>query len=116
MKRSTMILALSLTALPLSACATDGYGYGGAAYAESYPYSGWYDGYYGSIYDGYWGGDGFFYYRPSATDRAYRRGDRVHFRNQAGDPRYNHIEGSFRPQRGYSMPHFNGGGHRRGGH
>jgi hypothetical protein len=52
----------------------------------SYPYNGWYDGYYGPIYDGYWGRDGFFYYRSAPDARAFRRGDRNHFRRDAPPP------------------------------
>lgn len=109
MKRVLIVAA----ALSLSGCAA---GYGSVGYAGGpYAYDGFYDDYYGPIYDGYWGGDGFFYYRGGAHERAFRRGDAAHFRRDAGPGGHFHpMQGSFTPQRGMRMPHFSGG--RPGGH
>lgn len=111
MKRNIALLAIALAALPLSACAGDryGYGYGGMAWS-GYPYSGWYDSYYGPFHDGYWGNDGFFYFRLNSRDRSYRRDAYRHFRRddrQPGD-RFRRFEGNIQspPQRGTRMPSF----------
>ncbi|SDD89775.1 hypothetical protein SAMN05444678_1342 [Sphingomonas sp. YR710] len=116
MKRSIFVMSLALVALPLTACVEDGYGYGGVYMGSVYPYSGYYDGFYGPIYDGYWGSNGYFYYRLGEQDRAYKRGDRSHFYRGRDVPntRFHPIEGSTRPQQGARMPHFGGaGGHDR---
>ncbi len=118
MKRTIALLGLATASLTLTSCATDGYGYGGLGWS-SYPYSGWYDGYYGPLYDGYWGTDNYFYYRLNPTDRAYRRGDHEHFRQQQTQPseHFHRFEGTIQPpQRGTrapSLPRGDGGGHRR---
>ncbi|AXB77402.1 hypothetical protein V474_17630 [Novosphingobium barchaimii LL02] len=113
-------LALAASSLSLGACATDGYGgYGGVqmGYGSPYAYDGWYDGHYGSIYDGYWGGDDYFYYRSNERDRRYRRADRNHFMRQApqGQHNYRQQHGEFRPQQGMHMPQWRGDGAGRGG-
>ena len=81
MKR--LMIALC-AALPIAAggCATTGYGYGGGPYA----FDGYYDDFYGPVYDGYWGDDGFFYYRGHAEDRRFVRGDAAHFSHTAPPP------------------------------
>lgn len=109
MNRKIIGFVLALTTLPLGACVTDGYGYGGGFAVSSYPYTGWYDGYYGSIYDGYWGSDGYYYYRGNAQERIYHRSDHDHFRNgaQAPDGHFNRIQGQTqRPDAGVRAPHF----------
>ena len=79
MKRSLFGICLAALVLPLAACATDGdYGPG----RGPLPWYAWYDGFYGPVYDGYWGTDGFFYYRLGAAERAWRRGAREHFRRE----------------------------------
>lgn len=116
MRRSMVVLSLALSALPLTACVEDGYGYGSLYVGSAYPYSGYYDDYYGPIYDGYWGTDSYFYYRRSEQDRSYRRGDREHFRRGGEIPngRFHPLEGNTHPQQGTRMPRFDGGGHNRG--
>jgi hypothetical protein len=117
MKRAWTGAILALASLPLAACAGT---YGGVEYGPGpYAYDGYYDGYYGPIYDGYWGGDGAFYYRHGAGDRGFVRGDNAHFRHDApqGGQNFQQMHGSFTPGRGMHMPHFNngGGGHPGGG-
>lgn len=106
--RRTTILACSALLMGLSGCATDGYYGADVGWGSPYPYYGWYDGYYGPIYDGYWGSDGYFYYRVSDHDRHFHRGDHDHFsRTQsAPGPHYRQIQGNVSPQRGYKMPHY----------
>lgn len=108
--RPIPILVCSAMLMGLGGCATDGYygGHLGNGYASPYAYDGWYDGYYGPIYDGYWGNDGYFYYRSGDRDRHFRRGDHDHFRRAAAapGPRFHHIQGNFTPKRGYRMPHY----------
>ena len=115
MKRSIVVLSLvALAALPLTACVGDGYD-GGLYVGAVFPFDGYYDDYYGSIYDGYWGSNGYFYYRRGEHDRAYIQGNRDHFRRGGDIPggRFHPIQGTTRPQQGARMPHFNGhGGHR----
>jgi hypothetical protein len=117
MKKMMIALGALLPALSLGACAA---GYGRVDYAGGpYSYDGYYDDFYGPIYDGYWGGDGFFYYRGGANEHRFRRGDPGHFRHDAGPGGGGHfhsMQGAFTPQRGMSMPHFGagrGGGGRR---
>jgi len=109
MKRVLTVTLLALASLPLSACVAD-YGFGGPAVygPEPYAYDGWYDGYYGPVNDGYWGDDGYFYYRHGDGDRAYVRGDRTHFVHQApqGPHNYQPLHGSVSPRQGVRMPHF----------
>lgn len=116
MKTKILALALAGSTMALSACATDGYGYGASVgWNEPYAYDGWYDGYYGSIYDGYWGADNYFYYRSSPNERGFRRADRNHFlrdapqRGRPGWDTYHQQRGEFRPQQGMTMPRFHGG-------
>jgi hypothetical protein len=111
---SKMIIALSVAcaALPLAGCVGEGYGSGGVAigYGSPYAYDGFYDDYYGPIYDGYWGGDGFFYYRRNAGEHGFRRGDAHHFARAAPAQGHFHaIQGTMTPQRGMHMPRFGGG-------
>lgn len=97
-----------------------GYGSGGyypASYGYgAYPYDGWYDGYYGSIYDGYWGNDGFFYYRLNRGDRDYHRGDAPHFRRQHEGQAdgYREMRGTLHYRQGATMPNFPSAGDRGG--
>jgi hypothetical protein len=116
MKRTLTIALLALSSVPLSACA-GGYGMQ-VGYAEPYAYDGWYDGSYGPIYDGYWGNDGYFYYRHAEGEGAYVRGDRNHFAHQApqGPHNYQPIHGTTTPRQGVTAPHYPGGGHGGGGH
>ncbi|WP_338467703.1 hypothetical protein RXV95_03870 [Novosphingobium sp. ZN18A2] len=121
MKRAITLVALAGASLALSGCMGTGYGvglgyssgYGGGYYPSgygygAYPYDGWYDGYYGPIYDGYWGNDGYFYYRSSRDQRDYRRGDNHHFRRQhEGRERgYHEMRGTLRYDRDARMPSF----------
>ena len=115
-------LGLGLAALPLAGCATDGYG-GGYTYSagvawNDYPYDFYYDNYYGPIYDGYWGGDGYFYYRSSVSDRGYRRGDGHHFRHDENGGTYHRYQGTVhQPAPGTRMPSYpNGGSNYNNGH
>lgn len=113
MKHSIVLLSLVLAGLPLTACVEDGYDDGLGGY---YAYDGYYDGYYGPIYDGYWGSNGYFYYRRSEQDRHYRQGDHDHFRRGGDIPQgrpFNPMQGNTRPPHGARMPHFDSG--RRGG-
>lgn len=82
-----LAMGLAAASLVLPGC-SDGRYYGRTSLSwSSYPtyrhY--WYDGHYGSIYDGYWGGDGFFYYRSAPSGRYYR-GSREHFRQGGRQP------------------------------
>lgn len=110
MKKTLVLIGLVLAPLPLAACVEDG---GGGMYiGSSYPYDGYYDDYYGPIYDGYWGGDGYFYYRHNQGDRRFSRGDRSHFRRSGGGmpgQNFHPMQGVTRPTQGTHMPHFNGG-------
>lgn len=124
MKRSIIGLAVAAAALSLAACADDygyGYGYGGIGYPGVY-YDGYYDGYYGPIYDGYWGNNGYFYYRRDQGDRRYQRGDHRHFQRPGTRPGRNFrpMQGNTQPGRGIRAPKYPGhqaqpGGGRRGG-
>ncbi|MHB8530115.1 MAG: hypothetical protein ACYC8V_11470 [Caulobacteraceae bacterium] len=60
------------------------YGPGPGYYGPVAPvaYDGYYDDYYGPFYDGYWGADGFFYYRNSDRDQ-WRRDTGHHFAHEA---------------------------------
>lgn len=117
MKRALTFALLAVASVPLSACAG---GVGLEVDAPGpYAYDGWYDGYYGQVYDGYWGNDGYFYYRHSEGEGAYVRGDRNHFARQAPQGRndYQAIHGTTTPRQGVRAPNYprgNGGG--RGGH
>ena len=117
MKKTLLVAICAFSALPLGACA-DGHGYGGVnvGVGTPYAYNGYYDDYYGAVYDGYWGDDGGFYYRSSANDRRYRRGDSAHFnQNAPSGGHYHQIQGSMTPTRGMHTPHFSGNG-TTGGH
>ncbi len=121
MKRSLFLVATPLAlAFSLSGCVTDGYGGASIGYGEPYAYDGYYDGYYGSIYDGYWGNDGYFYYRGSGNDHRFHRGDHNHFGRQPGQTgNWQQMHGNTQPGRGMHMPSFphnGGGGHGGGGH
>ncbi|MEJ2409652.1 MAG: hypothetical protein P8Y48_10010 [Novosphingobium sp.] len=108
MKRPLVLTCLAASVLSLSAC-YDGYDNHVAAGWSSYPYYGWYDGYYGPIHDGYWA-DNTFYYRLSPRDRTFRRGDPLHFRRgdaRSTGPHFRHFQGTLRPPpRGTRMPRF----------
>jgi len=109
MKRSLVLLALPLS-LGLSGCMTDGYSSVGVGigYNEPYAYDGWYDGYYGQVHDGYWGNDGYFYYRGNDSDRRFRRGDRTHFQRGPNAPggNYQPLRGTFQPTPGMHTPSY----------
>lgn len=113
MKRAVTFALLALSSVPLAACA-GGYGVQ-VGFAQPYAYDGWYDGAYGPVYDGYWGTDGYFYYRHAEGEGAFVRGDRTHFLHQApsGPHNYQAIHGTTAPRQGVRAPHFPGGG---GGH
>jgi len=116
------ILLAAPALIGLSACAGDYYGginsayYSPYNYGDPYSYDGYYDGYYGPIYDGYWGNNGYFYYRNSDRDRDYRRGDRQHFSRQErrGGGHWSRMHGQMTPNAGMRMPNFpHGNGHGR---
>ena len=98
-------LAIALSSLALSACVEDGYA---GLSLGPVMYDGYYDNYYGPIYDGYWGGDGYFYYRRNEQDRRYLRGDRNHFRRPGGNPgrNFHPFQGQTQPQQGTRTPHY----------
>jgi hypothetical protein len=108
MKRLLLMLSAAVPVIALSGC----YGGGGGVYsAGSFGYDGFYDDYYGPIYDGYWGGDGAFYYRGSAGEHRYRRGDPAHFaRGTTPLGHFHEMHGSMSPAPHVRMPHFNAGG------
>ncbi|HEY2837038.1 MAG TPA: hypothetical protein VGI89_10755 [Rhizomicrobium sp.] len=88
MRKSLLVLA-ALTLL--AGCETrERIGVGVAAGGPDY-YDGYYDGYYGPFDDGYWGADGFFWYRGG--DRAFHRDDSHHFQRTATNG-FNHVHGS----------------------
>ena len=58
-------------------------------------YDGYYDGYYGAFDDGYWGNDGYFWYR--GRDRAWHRDEGRHFRHD-GRPGFDHVRGRGGPR------------------
>ena len=108
MRHFAAALALAVAATLPAACSDDVYGRGGLTWS-SYPYYGWYDNYYGDFYDGYWGSDGYFWYRLSPTDWRYRRDERRHFRrdNRPYDPHYRRFDRRLDPpRRGTRMPHY----------
>ena len=122
--RHSLVAALIAAPLMLAGCGEYGgvgVGYGSDIYSGGpYAYDGYYDGYYGPVYDGYWGTDNYYYYRSSASDRAFRRGDTAHFRRDHpdGDGRWQQFHHELRPERGMRMSHFspgnrNGDGDRR---
>lgn len=107
------LAGLCLAALPLGGCVTDTYGdtgyYSAGVAWNPYPYDVWYDDYYGPIYDGYWGGDGYFYYRTGANDRDWHRGSGNHFRHDSGGNNYHRYQGStHQPSAGAHMPYYPG--------
>lgn len=108
MKRTFALLGLALATAPLSACAGDGYGYGGLTWS-SHPYYGWYDNYYGPFHDGYWGNDSYFYFRLNDRERSFRRDRNRHFRRDDRPPGdgFRRFEGTTQPPpRGTRMPRF----------
>jgi hypothetical protein len=107
--KSLIPLCVSFAALTLGGCAGD-YGYGGGVYAGGpYAYEGFYDDFYGPIYDGYWGNDGFFYFRNGVGDGRFRRGDAAHFRRAPGaGANFHAMRGSMTPAQRTRMPHFGG--------
>ncbi len=96
------VLIAACAALALSACATDGvgYGFGGGRY-DAY-----YDGFYGPYSDGYWDGDGAYWY-STGRGRPFARDDGHHF--QRGPSH------GFHGVRGASGGGFHGGGGEHGG-
>jgi hypothetical protein len=108
--RIAPIILVAAAAGMLAACEDygPGYGYGyGPGYGPAYGYDegppvavvgydGFYDDYYGPFYDGYWGADGFFYYRDNDHDRWHRDRDR-HFRHEAANPQFHPVQGHARP-------------------
>lgn len=114
MKRVLMLACLGAGCLALTGCAEGPYRHrppvGVSLSWSTYPYWGWYDGYYGTIYDGYWGLDDFFYYRLLPSDRTFRRGDPSHFRRddtRPSDQRFQRFQGDLRPPaQGTTMPQF----------
>jgi len=125
MKPALLVLS---AALVLSACADDYYGYGGGygAYGigdngytgygypnygyngyGSYPGTVYYDGYYAPYASGYWGGNGYYYYRPG-YGRPYLHDHRSHYRRDwaQGYRGYGY--------RGYGYRGYGGYGGRRG--
>lgn len=113
MKRTLITLAPLALAAALGAC-TEGYtgvSVGIGTGWHSYPYDVWYDGFYGPFYDGYWGTDGFFYYRALQNDRIWRRGDAGHFRRDrpstGGTTPYHRFDGrTHQPQPGAQVPNY----------
>lgn len=116
MKNALAALALCAgSTLGLSACVSDGYGpaYGvDVGWGTPYAYDAWYDGYYGPLYDGYWGDDGYFYYRRGDHEHSFHRADRDHVRREAPGQSgsFRAFRGQMRPQQGMQMPHFRGNG------
>lgn len=106
MKRLVIALVASVMPVVVGGCATGYDGYGGGPYA----FNGYYDDFYGPVYDGYWGNDGFFYYRGGAGERRFRRGDAAHFRRDgAPGGGFHSFGGSFNRGPGMHTPHFGGG-------
>lgn len=97
------------TAIMLAACA-GGPGSGYVGYNGGWAYDGYYDNYYGPIYDGYWGDDGYFWYRNSEGGH-FHRGDRDHFRHDhpEGGDHWQTMHGDGHANGRMSMPHFHGG-------
>jgi len=113
MNRLLACSALALVAAPLAAC---GGNYGvRVAYSVPAPivYDGWYDGYYGPVHDGYWGTDGYFYFRHAEGEGAFTRGDRDHFvrRPPPGPHNFQPIHGQTAPRGPVRAPHYPGGWH-----
>jgi hypothetical protein len=118
--RLLILLALPAAALPLGACATDGYGYGGGGFAYE---AGWGDPYWGWYGDYYYPGTGIYVYdsgrhrhRWNDAQRRYwggRRGGWRGPRNTVGRSNWHDFRRGDhgRPSRG----HQRGPGHR-GGH
>jgi len=89
MRKSLLLLA---SLVLLAGCETRVPIRGGVAVAGGPDYyDGYYDGFYGPFDDGYWGDDGFFWYRGG--DRGWHRDDAHHFRHGGGQG-FNHIHGS----------------------
>ncbi len=89
MKKIMLALVAGAAIAILGACAESygvhaGYYYGDGDWADAY-----YDDAYGPYYDGYWGGDGFFYYRD-AESHPFVRDDAHHFRRD-GNSGYHQV-------------------------
>jgi len=116
MKRSLILIALACGSVSLAGCVRDYGGYEADVGWRSYPYSVWYDNHYGRLYDGYWGTDGFFYFRLFVNDRNYRRAAPGHvFRDRPPQRRddFRRYDGhSRRPPTGTDMPYYPGPGDR----
>jgi hypothetical protein len=78
-----MAAGLAASLFILSACESDGpHGPPGAyGVANVDYYDGYYDGSYGPFYDGYWGDDGYFWYRDNASQM--HRDEGHHFSHTA---------------------------------
>lgn len=108
MKYAFSALALAVAATLPAACVNDVYGRGGLTWS-SHPYHGWYNGFYGPFYDGYWGTDGYFWFRLDAAEQRYRRDKERHFRREAmrSNKRFKRFERTLRPpSKGTRMPKF----------
>ena len=116
MKPIAAAITLAIAATLPAACHHDVYGRGALVWS-SYPYYGWYDGYYGTFHDGYWGTDGYFWYRMTPQERRYRKDERRHFRreNRDGNPAYKRFDRRMNPPRdGTRMPNYPRGQNRPG--
>src|SRR3546814_20684594 len=95
MKRPMILTCLAASVLSLSAC-YDGYGSHVSVGWSTYPYYGWYDGFYGPIYDGYWVGSTF-YFRRTPQTRAFRVGGPQHFHPRDVRSRYPRFQPFYSP-------------------
>ncbi|MDR3508873.1 MAG: hypothetical protein P4L64_13340 [Caulobacteraceae bacterium] len=83
MKRVVTGLCLAVGVALLAGCAYDEGRHSHGGGGMSVGYGGYYDDFYGPFHDGYWGGDGYFYYRDR-DDHPWRRDDARHFRHEGG--------------------------------
>jgi len=82
-----LVTGAVIASIGLAACEDDPYYYhhhDRFAYNNDAGYDVWYDNYYGNVYDGYWGDDGWYYYRPT-RDHAFVRDEARHFRRDRAD-------------------------------
>jgi len=77
MQHLRLYFASAVSLFLLAGCADDLYAHRHVHGAADYDL--FYDDYYGPVVDGYWGDDGFFYYRDR-LDHPYRRDDGHHMR------------------------------------
>jgi len=106
--RLMILLALPAAALPLGACASDGYGYGGGGFAYE---AGWGDPYWGWYGDYYYPGTGIYVYdvqrrrhRWNDDQRRYWEGRRTGWRGPHGANRTNWGDFRRRGDQGYHRP------------